>query len=540
MNHTSKALAIGITLVAGAMLSAQGAAPGLRLYNALGSTDTFLVDTNNTVVHTWAGTGGPGMVAYMDADGSVLRAQNAPGGPAVPGRGGQLLRIGFDGTILWDYAIAGPNQWAHIDIAPMPNGNVLLLVWDLMAAQDAIDAGRDPSLLAGSQWLPDAVIEVQQTGQTTGDVVWEWHFMDHVIQDFDSSKANFGVVADHPELLDINFPRNILTDGEWNHCNALDYDPVRDLVVVNSLFQEEFYLIDHSTTTAEAAGSTGGTYGRGGDILYRWGNPQAYGAGTADDQKLFGMHGTSFIREGLVGAGNMLIFNNQAGRPFGMNYSSVVELRLPASFSVQPGSAFGPSGFAWEYTDPFRPAFYSPAMANAQRLPNGNTLVCSAQQAWLFEINASGQKVWEYFPVVPTPPAFVFRAEYHDRFLWADTESASSSSSVTVDFDLVAGRRNAQNSYALLGSASGTAPGIAGRGFVLPLNPDAYLNFTALAGLPGFSGTLDGLGNASASLTLPPLPPLMGMTLNHAFAVVDRRTMQVNLTSNPVPLVFTP
>ena len=77
--------------------------------------------------------------------------------------------------------------------------------------------------------------------------------MDHVIQDFDNAKPNFGVVADHPELLDINFPPNVTSNGDFNHSNSLSYDPIADIILLNSPFQAEFYFIDHSTTTAEAA-----------------------------------------------------------------------------------------------------------------------------------------------------------------------------------------------------------------------------------------------------------------------------------------------
>ena len=65
----------------------------------------------------------------------------------------------------------------------------------------------------------------------------------------------------------------------------------------------EFWIIDHGTTTAQAAGHTGGRRGRGGDLLYRWGNPRAYRAGTKADRKLFAQHNAHWIPKGLPGAG---------------------------------------------------------------------------------------------------------------------------------------------------------------------------------------------------------------------------------------------
>ena len=91
---------------------------------------------------------------------------------------------------------------AHHDVEPMLNGNVLVIAWDRMTQQQAVAQGRDPALLTGTDWLPDSILEIQPTGPTTGTIVWEWHLMDHVIQDFDSGLQNYGVVANHPELHD--------------------------------------------------------------------------------------------------------------------------------------------------------------------------------------------------------------------------------------------------------------------------------------------------------------------------------------------------
>ncbi|NIP37363.1 MAG: arylsulfotransferase, partial [Thermoplasmata archaeon] len=112
-------------------------------------------------------------------------------------------------------------------------------------------------------------------------------------QDFDPQRSNYGVVEDHPELIDINFPKEKLP--EWQHSNTVTYNPELDQVMITDRNFDELWVIDHSTTTAEAKGHTGGDQGRGGDLLYRWGNPRAYRAGNLTDQVLYGPHDAQWI-----------------------------------------------------------------------------------------------------------------------------------------------------------------------------------------------------------------------------------------------------
>ncbi len=501
------------------------------------STDTFLLDNNGRIVHTWPGRAFHGRVAYLEPDGTLIRAIHVAG-TQFPWAGGDIQRVAYDGTVLWDYRIANATQWAHHDVHTMPNGNVLVIVWDRMTAEDAIAAGRDPALLSGTEWLPDSILEVRQTGPTSGVVVWEWHVVDHLIQDFDPTKPNYGVVADHPELINVNFPAIPLPGGVWQHCNKVHYDPINDLIVLNSRHFGEFYLIDHSTTTAEAAGHTGGNYGIGGDILYRWGNPQAYGRGNASDQKLFLQHSAYIIPPGFLGAGNVLIFNNRAGQAVGQNWSSVVEVRLPSSFAEPPGrQAYRPRGFAWEYIDPVPTTFYSPIVSSAERLPNGNTLICSGVQPRIFEVDPTGRIVWEAPQPIPMTSANIQQAVYYERYLWADRETMSASTGGVIGFYLAAGTRNAGGGFVMLGTFSGTTPGTVIGGVPVPINPDGYTLATAGSPtLPSFVGILDALGNGTSSLALPPLPALAGLTMHHAYVAFSGSA--ATLGSNAVPLRF--
>lgn len=167
----------------------------------------------------------------------------------------------------------------------------------------------------------------------------------------------------------------------------------------------EIYIIDHSTTTAEAAASSGGLRGKGGDFLYRWGNPQAYRRGTASDQKLFGQHYPHFIADGLTDARKMIIFNNGLTR---IPSVSQIDIITPPEdsegvYSYTPGTAYGPQNTDYTYTAPVQTDFYSRILSSAQRLPNGNTLICDGDDGYFFEITPNEQIVWEYVnPVTPT------------------------------------------------------------------------------------------------------------------------------------------
>jgi hypothetical protein len=189
---------------------------------------------------------------------------------------------------------------------------------------------------------------------------------------------------------------------DWTHVNGVSYNARLDQIMLSPREFNEVWIIDHSTTTEEAKGHTGGRSGKGGDLLYRWGNPAAYRAGDENDQRLFSQHDTHWIPDGLPGAGHMLVFNNGGGRPGGP-YSSVDEIELPVdsegNYSRNPGQPFGPKEAAWIYVAENPEDFNAMLMSGAQRLPNGNTLICTGFNAEIFEVTPEREVVWKF--VVP-------------------------------------------------------------------------------------------------------------------------------------------
>ncbi|MSR75130.1 MAG: arylsulfotransferase [Planctomycetes bacterium] len=517
-------------------LSAQSPAPGLRLYGGNNSLVTNLVDINGAVVHTWNSVYMPGQGMEIQADGSLLRSARITGGPVLGGVGGAVQRFSFDGTLRWEFHYHNALRWTHHDIKTLPNGNVLLIAWENWTVPQATAMGRNSTLITGTVVRTDSIIEVQPTGPTTGNVVWEWRVKDHLIQDMSATVANYGVVAQHPELVDINFPALANQANDINHVNGIDYDPENDWIILSSHNQHEIWIIDHSTTTAQAASHTGGNRGHGGDLLYRWGNPQAYDAGTAANQMLYGQHDPRKILPGRPGAGNITLFNNNY--PGG---SRVWEIALPmdssGNFPLTPGAAYGPAAPLWSYS---ATGFTSTNISGCERLPNGNTLICSGAQGRLFEVTPAGATVWNYLP-----GGTIFHTHYVDRALWSSAPTLTLSTGGSVQFQLITGSNHANEAFVLLASATGTNPGLALGSFILPLNDDDLLAFTlSNANTPMLTNTfsaLDAQGRALASLNLPPLVGLPNaLPLNFAAVLFNPTTMTFTATSYAVPLTLLP
>lgn len=374
---------------------------GYTLYAPNNSSTTRLMNMSNTVVKTWTHTRSGGYSYYLLQDGSLLRT--AMFGSSLNGGGAQgaVQRVAWNGTLLWEYTYSTTSYRAHHDIEPMPNGNVLIIAWEVKTAAQAVQAGLNHSAVI---W-PDHIIEVQPVGTTGGNIVWRWHAWDHLIQDYDPTKSNYGVVADHPELLDINV--GSAGTGDWTHVNGISYNPELDQIVFSSHELDEIYVIDHSTTIEQAAGHTGGRWGKGGDILYRWGRPSNYRAPGA--QVFNVVHCGSWIADSLPGAGHLMAFNNREGQ----GTSMIVELAAPVdtagNYVWTPGTAFGPAAPVWSYT---ASGFYSNHLGGVQRLPNGNTLIAQSTSGRMFEVTSGGTVVWNYQPGGEVVRAWRYPPEY--------------------------------------------------------------------------------------------------------------------------------
>ena len=376
---------------------------GYTLFAPKQYTSTYLINNEGRLLHQWmASKFPPGQSVFLLENGHLLRSCMTKGKlSSGGGEGGRVEEYDWDDNLVWELDFSTETYMQHHDIRRLPNGNILMLVIEKKTYDECIAAGFDaskfqPEIASKGMMLPDYIVEIKPTYPKGGTVVWEWHTWDHLIQDFSSSKSNFGNPKLHPELIDCDGDgRNL--PAFWNHMNSIDYNPEFDQIAVSVRGNSEVWIIDHSTTTAEAKSHSGGKRGKGGDLLYRWGNPACYGAGTKTEQRYFEQHDVEWVKPGYPGAGNMTCFNNGLGRG---NYSTVDEF-TPAvdangNYSMVAGTAAAPANYTWTYKGTTAAPMYSENISGAYRLPNGNTIICSGTIGRFLEVTTAGEIVWEY------------------------------------------------------------------------------------------------------------------------------------------------
>lgn len=410
----------------GLIANTKAATKGYKLFAPLTSDTYYLINNKGEVVHTWKLKYAAGSAYIMD-NGNLITTGRDPVSVVFAGGGqnGYVFEYDWDGNLLWEYKYSTEHHLIHHDIAVMPNGNVLSIAWEAKTAEECIRMGRKPENTPKAGLWPDSVIEIEPEKPSGGRIVWEWHTWDHMIQDYDKSLPNYGDPAEHPELIDINLgePLKKITEEElagrkaagfaastatvdsegsdMYHCNAINYNAELDQIAISSPGMNEIYIIDHSTNAAESSGHAGGKYSRGGDLLYRWGNPQNYGRGNEDDQVLHEQHDVQWIPAGSPGAGGLTIFNNVAGGGPKGPHSAAIEINPPmnedGSYQTPASGPFGPTEPTWQYTAPEPSTMFAPFISSVERLTNGNSLICVGPPGRFIEVTPENEIVWEYW-----------------------------------------------------------------------------------------------------------------------------------------------
>jgi len=288
-----------------------------------------------------------------------------------------LLELDWDGSVVWQWGPEAPGgrAWQAWDQARLPNGNTLIFS---IVERTVESLSPDP--------IRDQVIyEVAPDGT----LAWTWSSADHLDQ-FGLSDAARAMVTDkrsrgRPTLLTLNNmsplgPNRRFRDGDTR------FDPAN--IMIDSREVNFIAIIERAT----------------GDVVWRLG--PGYPADYDFSKKTFrgplprpidtisGQHDAHIIPDGLPGAGNLLLFDNQgsAGMPpvyleF-MQGSRVLEIDpLTEEIVWQYDGAAGGRDY-W--------SFFSCFISSARRLANGNTLICEGMHGRVFQVTPDGETVWEY------------------------------------------------------------------------------------------------------------------------------------------------
>ncbi|MBL7472496.1 aryl-sulfate sulfotransferase [Robertkochia sediminum] len=356
---------------------------GYVLVNDPGSNRVYLMNkADGSSAYEWTLPYHLGNDAKLMDDGVLLISMRAEDPDFnFGGYGGILQMIDTNNEALWRYDLQSADLIAHHDVVMLPNGNVLTMLWERTGLEDAKAIGY-----AGEQ--PDIYTEtLVEIDPVSSEVVWRWDSRDHLVQDAMPEAGNFGEVAASPRKIDINYwdqeVTSNLDNGDLMHANGLAYDEANDLIYMSVNYYSEVWVIDHSTTTEEAAGSEGGNMGYGGDLVYRFGNPSVY-RNVAGGRLFYNNHSPKFV----PGTDHMLVYmnGNHTGGP-----SVVYELDLPEVFALDPDADNEPL-VVWEYS---HPDMYSAKVSGAERLPNGNTLIAVGTFGY-WEVTPEKEVVWQF------------------------------------------------------------------------------------------------------------------------------------------------
>ena len=391
----------------------EGLVEGYTLLAPTNSEQTYLIDNCGEWVHRWDHDIRPGEATYLLENGDLVRTQRR-GGSSMNGGGigGGIEIRDWDGNMKWEHLLNTNEFHSHHDIELLPNGNILVLGWSLVSKAEAVGLGRNPEWVSNFGMFEEVIWELEILENNEANVVWEWRAFDHIIQDFDSTKANYGVVSEHPELMNFNYNADGGGAGggqqDWLHFNAIDYNDSLKQIALSSRHIDEIWIIEYSDSTSIAAAHEGGLYGKGGDILYRWGNPAAYNRGTADDQQFWGQHNVQWIPYGYPDGGKLIVYNNGTGRPGG-NYSTIDIIDPPinadGTYSIDSVYTFGPETYSWTYTADPPNSLFSVNISGASRYKNGNTIIAEGRSATIYEVDTMGNVLWKYVsPVGPFGP----------------------------------------------------------------------------------------------------------------------------------------
>lgn len=375
-----------------------GAYEGYNIVHPLSYDSTYLIDNCGHIVNQWASTFSNSTFAEITEQGTIIRSFVDPNATSflAGGAAGIIQEHDWNGNLLWQYTMSNNNVRLHHDIEILPNGNLLVIAWEKKNSLECIAAGRIPGTLATNEMWPTVIYELEIVYPSSANIVWEWHAWDHLVQDYDTLANFYGNIQTNYDRIDVN-KGNQYNGADWVHVNAIHYNVDLDHILLSAPMFDEIWMIDHGTTTSEAADSVGGNRGVGGDLLWRWGNPESYDKGNFSDQEFFFQHDCQWVEEGTRFEDHISVFDNR-DTINGQLGSKVKIIRaefdtLSNSYPMSNGK-FLP--LIPDYTYDLADTLFSPRVSGVQVLPNDHLLIASGSNGHVIEIDSNENLIWEY------------------------------------------------------------------------------------------------------------------------------------------------
>ena len=393
----------------------------------------LLIDMNGREVRLWKGL--HGFPNKIFPGGHVLGHRGLRNGKYGMQDYVDLIQLDWDGNVVWEFNkleyIEDPGEkpgWQarqHHDY--QREGNPV--GYYAPGMEPKVDSGNTLILchknvynkkVSDKQLLDDLIIEVNWEGE----IVWEWLCSDH-FDEFDFREAAKNALCRDPNYRPVGDGM-----GDWMHINSMSaLGPNKWFEAGDGRFHPDNIIVDGreanilfiiSKKTGEVVWKLGPDYDR---------TPEERAIGW-----IIGQHHAHMIPRGLPGEGNVLVYDNggwggydnpNPGAPRGVkaalrDHSRVLEID-PVAMKIVWQYTPTEAGFTFPM-DSNR--FYSPFISGAQRLPNGNTLICEGSDGRIFEVTAQYEIVWEYIsPYKGThlPMNMIYRA-YRVPYEWVPQE----------------------------------------------------------------------------------------------------------------------
>ncbi|KAJ5368203.1 uncharacterized protein N7496_007963 [Penicillium cataractarum] len=334
----------------------QGVSPGYVLYSPLTSNTAHLVSTSGKEVHRWILPHRAGRHSRILPNGSLAYNGVHPDAPRLfpmwaKYRGGVMTQLDPSGKILRQYS----DPYAHHDQNHLDNGTLLYTTLEPLTADEAsrVRGGIPGSEAPGGIIYGDCIKLVDpwsvsntsssadfdgSNGKGGAKLLWSWRAIDHL--DLDA-------FASHP-----HYPRE-----HWPLINSVSFDSEGN-IIASTRNASGVFIISRKT----------------GEVLWHLTAPVVCQQHCAHQ---------------INSAGDILILDNGVFRP---------EISVPFSRAIIVSRD---KQIKWEYKDATTGGlgFFTPFMGSAQKLENGNVLICEAATGRIIEVTEGGEVVWEF--IVP-------------------------------------------------------------------------------------------------------------------------------------------